>query len=552
MIETSTAPRVRAVLQSRLSSERLPAKAMLHIAGRPMVVLAAQRAASAGAEVVVATSDQPEDDVLAKAVRHHGIAVVRGSLNDPVSRFVRACEDLDDVDVVVRLTADNVVPDGDVVTTVSDAVLDGRGYARVGGDDPALPYGIAAEAFRVGDLRRVAASALTPHEREHVTPRLRTDSGDHRITLVNVDPAWGSLRCTVDTFDDFVVVASLFEPSGEDHLTPWRSLVALLARRTPASHQPVVRRPNAIDQGALVLGTAQLGGTYGVTNVAGQPDLARSHAILRAAANVGVTHLDTARAYGDAEERIGTLLRRGLGERLRIVTKLRPLDEMPGGAPPAWGRAMASASIQESLLALRGARIDALLVHRAADWRRPGVRDVLVELRASGQVHAVGASVSTPEELVALLSDPLLTYVQLPFNMLDRRWLDAHVQQSLGARPDVVVTTRSTYLQGLLITRDARWPPGHDVLGRAVTQKIEDLVSALGRASRADLCLAYVLAQPWVTSVVLGAELPEQVLDSGSLASTPPLSPTEVEAVHQYLSPGPATLVNPAQWRTRD
>ncbi len=77
-----------------------------------MVVLAAQRAGTTGAEVVVATSDRPEDDVIASTVEAAGIHVVRGPLDDPLRRFAIATADLDDDDVVVRLTADNVVPDG--------------------------------------------------------------------------------------------------------------------------------------------------------------------------------------------------------------------------------------------------------------------------------------------------------------------------------------------------------------------------------------------------------------------------------------------------------
>ena len=58
---------VRVVIQSRLSSSRLPGKAMLTLAGMPAVVLAARRAGNTGLDVVVATSDQGDDDVLAAA-----------------------------------------------------------------------------------------------------------------------------------------------------------------------------------------------------------------------------------------------------------------------------------------------------------------------------------------------------------------------------------------------------------------------------------------------------------------------------------------------------
>src|SRR5690349_24219800 len=105
-------PRVRVVMQARTSSSRLPGKAMLPIAGVPMVVLAARRAGNQGHQVVVATSDESSDDDLADLCESDGLAVVRGPLDDVLGRFVIASEDLDDADVIVRLTADNVVPDG--------------------------------------------------------------------------------------------------------------------------------------------------------------------------------------------------------------------------------------------------------------------------------------------------------------------------------------------------------------------------------------------------------------------------------------------------------
>src|SRR5512138_260994 len=76
----------------------------------------------------------------------------------------------------------------------------------------------------------------------------------------------------------------------------------------------------------LVLGTAQLGLTYGAANTRGQPDEAQARLILRAALNVGVTWIDTAAAYGTSEARIGAHV--PLGSNVRVVTKLAPLDEM--------------------------------------------------------------------------------------------------------------------------------------------------------------------------------------------------------------------------------
>lgn len=531
--------RVQVVLQSRLSSSRLPGKALLSVAGRPMVVLAAQRAGNAGHPVLVATSDQPEDDVIAAACTAAGVAVVRGPLDDPLARFVLAAEGLADDDVVVRLTADNVVPDGDVVgQLVAALAASGQQYARLGGDDPALPYGVAAEAFTAGLLRAADATATSAFEREHVTPWMREREGDLRTSLSGTGE-WTGLRCTVDTFDDFVALARVLggvdDPVGAD----WRALCDLVGAATEL-RAPLPVRDNPLGQSALVLGTVQLGVPYGAANTGGLPSDAEVAAVLAAVRRNRITHLDTARGYGRSEERLGGALRRGLSEHAGVVTKVLPLTDGQGADA-------ARASIATSLRLLGTSSVAALLTHRAADWHRPGVADELAGLVADGTARVAGASLSTPEELVALLADPRCGYVQLPFNLLDRRWLAPEVQDALTARPDVVVTVRSAYLQGLLAAGTAaRWPAVAD--GAAITATLDRAVEALGRTSRADLCLAYVLAHPWVTSVVAGAENAAQVDDTAALVHRPPLTAEEVALVHDLVAPGPLALVDPSTW----
>src|SRR2546427_12368463 len=101
----------RIVIQARLSSSRLPAKALLPLKGMPVAVLCALRAANRGGNVVVATSTDPSDDVLAAKLSEYSINIARGPLNDVLERFRLATTDLAAGDLVVRLTADNVFPD---------------------------------------------------------------------------------------------------------------------------------------------------------------------------------------------------------------------------------------------------------------------------------------------------------------------------------------------------------------------------------------------------------------------------------------------------------
>ena len=415
---------VRVVIQSRLSSSRLPGKALLTIAGQPMVVLAARRVARDGTPVVIATSSEPEDDAIAQVAADFGVTAVRGSLDDPLARFMVAMEGMADDDIVVRLTADNVVPDADLVTElVARMSAAGAAYVRVGGPGAAVPYGVAAEAFPAGLLRQADREAVDRADREHVTPFVRRVAGDLLINPADLPESWGSLRCTVDALDDYDRVWRLFDGDPDPVGVSWRELCGRLDKTGLGRLR--VRRKNVIEQGPYLLGTVQLGIEYGAANTRGLPSETEAYQIINAAAEVGVSHLDTARAYGDSEKRIGAALARGLGERLSVVTKLRPLDDVPADAPPGWARAALDASVADSLRALRTSKVDALLLHRARDLSKGdgAIRDGLRELRESGVVKVTGVSVTNPAELIEVLADPELGYVQLPFNLVDSRWV---------------------------------------------------------------------------------------------------------------------------------
>jgi spore coat polysaccharide biosynthesis protein SpsF len=536
-------------VQSRLSSARLPGKALLTIGGLPMVVLVARRAATTGLRVVVATSDEPSDDPIVETLAAHGIDCARGSLHDPLRRFETTTEGLDEGDVVVRLTADNVVPDGELVQGLVDG-MDAKGgeYSRMADQ---LPHGLSAECFSVRLLRAAAAGAVDAYDREHVTPWMRRNVDEVHYRPDDVPAAWESLRCTVDTLQDyraaFGVMASIPAPAS----VGWRSLLERWASAGPARAALPPRRPNSIDQGPLLLGTAQLGMPYGVTNSGGLPEEDLASEMLAVAAAAGVTHVDTARAYGLSESRIGEARESGLAAGLGVVTKVGPLDDLPADATPALGRAAVDASVGRSLSALRSTSVDVVLVHRWHDWAKAegAVGHFMAELREEGIARLVGASVGGTHELLEALADPAVGYVQLPFNLLDRQWLATPVLSALASRPDVVVTARSVFLQGLLTAgRGVRWPSLGERSAAELETALEGLVRDLERRSLADLCVAYVLGHAFVTSVVIGAETPSQVRENAELVRLPPLAAAEIELVHLRLPPGPPDLVDPSRW----
>ncbi len=304
---------------------------------------------------------------------------------------------------------------------------------------------------------------------------------------------------------------------------------------------------------ALILGTAQFAAGYGIANTTGQPGPAAVAEILRTAEHAGVTHVDTARAYGVSEERVGAALRTAPST-LDIVTKVAPL---PSDEPITAARAgqWVEDSVRESLDRLGRSRPATVLLHRRADaliaggaaWNR------LREFVAAGTVDRIGVSVASPADVASVLDLPGLGYLQVPCNIVDWRWADHEVTAALSRRTDVVVVARSVYLQGLLTAgSELPWPHLDDRSRDLVVGRLDRLAEALGRAGRRDLCLAYVLSLPWVTAAVVGAETPSQVLDNTDLAARAPLNSADraeasaaIAALRAHL---PERLLDPSTW----
>ncbi|HEY2032275.1 MAG TPA: aldo/keto reductase [Rhizomicrobium sp.] len=299
----------------------------------------------------------------------------------------------------------------------------------------------------------------------------------------------------------------------------------------------------------LVLGSVQLGLAYGAANRTGMPSHGAALKLVHRAADAGITKFDTARSYGESENRLGEALeaRRGI----RTVTKLSPLSELAPDAVRDDVREAVDRSIWASLLALRRARLDCLLLHRAAHMFafKGWVWERLLEHLEDGTVLSLGVSVQTPEETLSALNCLDVTHIQLPFNLLDWRWLQSGVVARIRSRAHLTVHARSVFLQGLLAADSASvWPEIGGVNAPDLIDFLSELARQFERASTADLCLAYARGQDWIDGVVVGMETEEQLEMNLRLSARPPLSVEDCAEIERRVPHVPAQLLNPAEW----
>lgn len=204
---------ILAVLQARLSSSRLPGKVLLPLAGAPMILRQVERVRRAERidRLVVATSDQPSDDRLARTLAEAGVETYRGPLDDVLARFVGAL-DAWPADHVVRLTGDCPLIDPGLIDATIDLHLKARAdYAQNRLVDKGFPKGQDVEIITAAALRRAAANASTPEEREHVTWGVWNHPETYKVVRLEPPTDQGQVRWTVDRPDDYEFVSAVYE-----------------------------------------------------------------------------------------------------------------------------------------------------------------------------------------------------------------------------------------------------------------------------------------------------------------------------------------------------
>jgi len=296
----------------------------------------------------------------------------------------------------------------------------------------------------------------------------------------------------------------------------------------------------------ISLGTWQLGGDWG------EVDDADALAVLDAAAQAGVTFLDTADVYGDgrSERLIGQFLAGHPGLPMMVATKMgRRVEQDPASYTldnfRAWtDRSRANLGVD---------RLDLVQLHCPPTpvYSRDEVYDALDALVAEQRIAAYGVSVETTGEALTAIKHPGIASVQIILNAFRRKPLDEALPAARGA--GVGIIARVPLASGLLSGRyshdtafaasDHRTYNRHGEAfdagetfsgvdfdtGVDAAQEFAALVQA--GATPAQAALRWVIQQPGVTTVIPGARSPEQARQSAAAADLPPFTSQQLAAI---------------------
>jgi len=279
----------------------------------------------------------------------------------------------------------------------------------------------------------------------------------------------------------------------------------------------------------LILGTAQFGHGYGITNRSGRIGDVAVTEILEVALAGGIEIFDTADAYGDAQTRLGRLLPRG-AER-RFVSKFA-----------IKGQPAAESMFGDACARLGTESLYGLLFHQVSDLLDSRFNAALARIReavSAGTIGKFGVSVYDQDDLeLAMRLIPDMTLVQIPGSIVDRRLLDSRSIEELRNR-GVEVHVRSVFLQGLLLATDL--PDRFDSL-RPIVRGLDHLAARQG-VTRMQILLEFLRSHENADAIVVGAT------SRGELAQVVEAWNEPVEILDS-IAPGrlPVDTIDPRKW----
>jgi len=254
-------PRVVAIVSARMASVRYPRKAVVPLAGRPLLAVLLERIASAPDldSVCLATSVSPENMPLVELTRHLGIPVYQGDEDDVLRRYIDCARHMR-ADHVVRVTGDNPLTDLETLARLVTLHLEsGADYTYVPGD--ALLMGILCEVITRPALERAWQRGEAHHRSELVTLYIKEHPEEFKIQTAELPEGLyrPEYRLTVDEAEDVQLMQVLFERlAAPGKIVTTRQAIALLDKEPALAkinqhlrHKPVNLRSVALDAGIV-------------------------------------------------------------------------------------------------------------------------------------------------------------------------------------------------------------------------------------------------------------------------------------------------------------
>lgn len=294
----------------------------------------------------------------------------------------------------------------------------------------------------------------------------------------------------------------------------------------------------------LCLGTVQFGMDYGVFNQK-KKDVEYCVNCLDYATQNGIMAIDTAKAYGIAEEVTGEFLRKKTIQRDKLFVSTKLLPNILDDYEEKDFRKVISENLKASLKTLNLDYVDAYFLHSSRYAHRSDILDALTCVKEEGLAKSVGVSVYYPDEALACFDNSNVEYMQMPYSIFDHRMKESGIFDH-SALNRCKIDTRTTFIKGL-IRLDVNEIPEHLSKAKPILTKLDKICNETGY-SRIELAIGYVKRQSRINHLVFGIRDMEQ-LKEDIAAFEKTIDNQIFDDIDQTFSGIDADLVVPSLWK---
>lgn len=293
----------------------------------------------------------------------------------------------------------------------------------------------------------------------------------------------------------------------------------------------------------LCLGTVQFGMKYGINNTLGKPSLQQSFEMLDTALDKDIKIIDTARAYGDAEEILGEYFKKNPQRKnVSVISKLAPNIIDPDENDVY--RKIEKACL-DSLKRIGIEQLDGYLLHTPEYIYNEEIVRSLVKLKEKGYVRNIGVSIYNISEGAAAISSGVVDYIQLPYSVLDQRGIKTSFISD-AKKAGIKIFTRSAFLQGLFFMQRERIPEHLKQVN--VYLDIIDKLMIKYNVSLAELLINFVSSEENIDYLVFGVDTKDQLIEDVNIFSNRKIKSELIAELKETINDIDEGIILPSLW----
>lgn len=236
------------IIQCRLSSTRLPQKALKPLGGKPILSWVLESMKKVKADAYYVATDRESYPIINEICQKNGFMCFAGSLDDVLDRYCSLIKEIKP-SIVIRATADNPFL---FYEAAEDSVIEfenknkGKGkcdyftYSN-------LPHGSGIEVFSANSLLKAQSDTSSQYEKEHVGPALynHKDSFVCLFEKPSKDYDYPNYRTTVDTYSDYLHAIMIDQYlSKKSFVPPYKACQIVEACESKVVQNPIVLIPS--------------------------------------------------------------------------------------------------------------------------------------------------------------------------------------------------------------------------------------------------------------------------------------------------------------------